>query len=88
MVENVNGVQGAGGGMQARKLNKVYSFDAVERGTDRVELSNDVMTVRGLDKARMEKIMDIRRQIAEGTYVTPEKLNISLDRALDDALDR
>lgn len=87
MVENVNGIQGAGG-MQARKLNKVYSFGTVERGTDRVELSNDVMTVRGLDKARMEKIMEIRRQIADGTYVTPEKLHASLDRALDDALGR
>jgi len=35
---------------------------------------------------RSDKVMAIRRAIADGTYETPEKLEIMLDRLIEDLL--
>src|SRR5688500_14992637 len=37
---------------------------------------------RRLPKVRLEKVMKIREQIAAGTYVTEEKLQVTVDRLL------
>ena len=37
-----------------------------------------------LPEIRHEKVQEIRRQIAAGTYETPEKLDSALDRLLDE----
>lgn len=37
---------------------------------------------RDLPAVRLERVMEIRRRIADGTYVTEEKLNATIDRLL------
>jgi hypothetical protein len=53
---------------------------------DTVRLSSDVMRLRGVEGIRFEKVMAIRGQLAAGTYMTPEKLDVALDRAIDHML--
>lgn len=89
MTDSIGGIGGAAGNAQAHKVRQAYSFTSQPaRAGDSVELSNDVMTVRGVDKLRMDRIMEIRQQLKDGTYVTPQKLDKALDRALDDLLSR
>jgi negative regulator of flagellin synthesis FlgM len=39
-----------------------------------------------LPEIRHEKVEEIRRQIASGTYETPEKLELALDRMMDELM--
>ena len=39
-----------------------------------------------LPEIRHEKVEEIRRQIAAGSYETPEKLELALDRMLDEMM--
>ncbi len=87
MVDHIGGINGAMGNISTRKIKQAYQQNNTPAQiNDTVEISNDVMTVRGVDKPRLDKIMEIRQQIKDGTYMTDEKLNVALDRALDDAL--
>ena len=87
MVDNINGINGAAGNAPVRKVRQAYqNFSQPAKVSDTVELSSDVMTVRGVDKVRLDRIMEIRQQLKDGTYLTPEKLDVALDRALSDAL--
>jgi negative regulator of flagellin synthesis FlgM len=56
------------------------------RGSDTVEISGiqTFMTVLKANDVRADKVADVRAQIAAGTYVTDEKLDIAIDRLLDD----
>lgn len=40
-------------------------------------------SVSGSGEIRLDRVADIRRQIADGSYETPEKLDAALDRLLD-----
>jgi negative regulator of flagellin synthesis FlgM len=40
--------------------------------------------IERLPEIRHEKVEEIRRQIAAGTYETPEKLELALDRLFDE----
>lgn len=54
--------------------------------TDSVEISEAARRaseVQSPDGIRWDRVEAIRRQIAEGTYETEEKLSIALDRLLD-----
>ncbi len=54
---------------------------------DRVELSEQarlMALLRQLPDVRHDRIESIRTAIAEGSYVTDEKLSVSIDRLLDD----
>ena len=69
------------------KTKTVYRFaeKAELEKLDSVELSKEVMSLRGVDgDVRMDKVMQIRRELAEGRLFSTE----SFDRALDRALDR
>ena len=69
-----------------------FSIDAgqsVRAGTprDHVEISPLGQMLDGISRLpeiRHEKVEEIRRQIAAGTYETPEKLDVALDRLLDE----
>ena len=37
-----------------------------------------------LPEIRHEKVEEIRRQIADGSYETPDKIQVALDRLLDE----
>ena len=60
--------------------------------TDQLDLSSNVSSVNRLDSVsetagsgeiRIDRVAEIRRQIADGSYETPEKIDAALDRLLD-----
>ncbi len=69
-----------------------FSVDAgqtVQAGSprDHVEISPLGQMLDGisqLPEIRHEKVEELRRQIASGSYETPEKLEFALDRLLDE----
>ncbi len=61
------------------------------RPRDHVEISPLGQMLDGisqLPEIRHEKVEEIRRQIAAGSYETPEKLELALDRMLDEMIGR
>jgi negative regulator of flagellin synthesis FlgM len=53
---------------------------------DRVEISDTAQALSSLDpdsSVRAEKVAEIRDAIANGTYLTDEKISIAADRLLD-----
>ena len=59
---------------------------------DQLDLSSNVSGVNRLDSTsqvagggeiRINRVAEIRRQLADGSYETPEKLDAALDRLLD-----
>ncbi len=85
MVDHVPHVGGAGAGASARKLSKVYTQSEAIRSADAVSLSPEVLRLKGIEGIRLDKVMEIRRAIADGSYLTPAKLDQALDKAIDDA---
>ncbi len=56
-------------------------------GRDRVELSehaHHLDAIRALPDVRSAKVEAIKQAIANGTYESPEMLQVALDRLLDD----
>ncbi|MGZ8993694.1 MAG: flagellar biosynthesis anti-sigma factor FlgM [Burkholderiaceae bacterium] len=56
-------------------------------GMDEVSISPEadlVSQVHQMPDIRADKVADIRAQIASGAYETDEKLNVALDRLLDE----
>ncbi len=54
---------------------------------DQVEISPLGQMLDGISRLpeiRHERVQEIRRQIAEGTYETPAKLELALDRLVDE----
>jgi anti-sigma28 factor (negative regulator of flagellin synthesis) len=88
MVDNVSGIGGMGDAQASQQARKAYELPEVPRGQDEVALSSDVMKLRGMPGINFEKVMEVRKALAEGTYLTPEKLDKALDRAIDDAARR
>ena len=56
-------------------------------GVDRVEISpiaRMMSEVAALPDIRAEKVAQVRAEIQAGTYITPEKLDIAIERLLQD----
>ena len=54
---------------------------------DRVEISpiaRLMSEISALPDIRAEKVVQVRAEIQAGTYITPEKLDIAIDRLLED----
>jgi len=56
---------------------------------DRLDISNHVNRLEAVSPAngsdiRVDRVADLRRQIASGNYDTPDKLDAALSRFLDD----
>lgn len=86
---------GAGGPQGPSPVYPRLAGFSVEAGTtvqaglprDQVEISPLANMLDGIDRLpeiRHERVEEIRRQIADGVYETPEKLEIALDRLLDE----
>lgn len=61
-------------------------FGAAPPPVDRVEISDAAQALSALDPdsgVRAEKVAEIREAIANGTYLTDEKVSITADRLLD-----
>jgi negative regulator of flagellin synthesis FlgM len=55
---------------------------------DKLELSNidHLLTRLKTNDVRVDKVTDIKAQIAAGTYETDEKLNATVDKLLDEVI--
>ncbi len=57
------------------------------RKLDTVEISDSaryLSEIRKLPEVRQEKVNAVREQIAAGTYLTPEKMEITVSRLMED----
>ncbi len=86
MVDNLQGVNGMGGMQPSRRSKTTYRMSDAPVPADSVEISSDVMRLRGIEGVRMDRVMAVKSQIAAGEYFSAGKLDKALDRALDDAL--
>lgn len=86
LVDNINGVNGLGGMQPTRRIKNAYRMSDMPKPADSVEISSDVMRLKGVEGLRMDRVMAVKSQVAAGTYFTAEKLDIALDRALDEAM--
>ena len=85
-VFSTQGSQGLGGikGVEAAKAAQASAKQGVGEVHDAVNLSTDaVRAAESASDIRMDKVAAIRAAIAQGTYETPEKLDIALDRLLE-----
>jgi negative regulator of flagellin synthesis FlgM len=85
-VFSTQGSQGVGvvKGVEAAKAAQAASQQGVGEVHDAVNLSTDaVRAAESASDIRMDKVASIRAAIAQGTYETPEKLDIALDRLLE-----
>ena len=57
--------------------------DATGRITDEVQISQGAQEAAS-DEIRLDRVLQIREAIANGSYETPEKLDLALDRLLDE----
>ncbi len=85
MVEHIPQVSGGADGVSPKKLRRAGKTEG-NAPTDAIELSSEVMRLRGIEGIRLEKVMKIRRAVLSGAYLTADKLDVALDRAIDDAL--
>ncbi len=88
-------IHGAGGAQGPQPIYPRLAAFTVEAGQtvqtqaprDRVEISPIGRMLDGvarLPEIRHEKVEEIRSQIASGVYETPEKLELALDRMMDE----
>lgn len=85
-VFSTHGAQALGGvkGVESAKAAQAAAQQGVGEVHDSVTLSIDaVRSAEGASDIRFDKVNAIRAAIADGSYDTPEKLDIALDRLLD-----
>ena len=86
MVDNVGGVNPLANNGQAKRLQKAYRPEAeAPRGADSVKISSDLQKLKETEGIRMDKVLEVKKALADGTYVTEEKLDKALDKAIDEA---
>lgn len=65
--------------------NKVSATDAGSAApVDQLDISAEAQLMSQTNEIRADRVADIRAQIANGQYETPEKINSALDRMLDE----
>jgi anti-sigma28 factor (negative regulator of flagellin synthesis) len=82
-MDQVNAVNGLGAMQPARRMKAAYRMSDAPAPTDSVEVSSEVMRLRGVEGVRLDRVMAVKSQIAAGNYFTAEKFDIALDRAID-----
>jgi anti-sigma28 factor (negative regulator of flagellin synthesis) len=85
---NVNGI-GSSSPVQkivANPIQKQIPADAPARASDRLDLSGASHLLQTLksNQVRTDKVQSIKSQIEAGTYEDDHKLNVAIDRLLDD----
>jgi len=86
MVDHVGGVNPLGGADHAQRMKKAYQADALPgRGEDGVRISAELQRLKQIEGIRLDKVLAVRKALENGTFVTDEKLDAALDRAIDDA---
>ena len=65
--------------------NKVSATDSGSAApVDQLDISAEAQMMSQTNEIRGDRVADIRAQIANGQYETPEKINTALDRMLDE----
>ncbi len=85
--QNTSGAQRS----QAQKPVEASEPNRMSQPADELDLSSsagvnrlaDTGAIAGGGEIRIDRVADIRRQIADGVYETPEKLDAALDKLLD-----
>lgn len=86
MVDNISGVNPLGNSQKSGRLRKVYGQPAQQaKASDSVQVSSEIKELSKMEGIRLEKVMEMKKAIADGNYLTDEKLDVSLDRAIDEA---
>ena len=67
----------------ARSANSVGTRAAPEDRVEISELASFLSRLAELPDVRAKRIVQVRNAIAGGTYETPEKLDVAVDRLLD-----
>jgi negative regulator of flagellin synthesis FlgM len=88
----IHGLNGTGGAQPIYPRLAAYTVESgssvgVSAPQDQVEISSIGRMLEGIESLpdiRHERVAAIRQQIAQGVYETPEKLEIALDRLLDE----
>ena len=88
----IHGLNGAGGAQPIYPRLAAYTVEqgssaSVSAPRDHVEISSlgqMLDSVHRMPEIRHERVEEIRRQIADGIYETPEKIEIALDRLMDE----
>ncbi len=85
--------------MQIRRTTNIQSTNAVNLDTqnkvstaensstapvDQLEISAEAQRISQTGDVRADRVADIRAQIANGQYESPEKINSAIDRMLDE----
>ena len=91
-MSEINGIQGPGDlppiqPVQPNKAAPVEPQQAPARADDTVEISQVarlLSKVAEIPEVRAEKIASVRAQIEAGTYITPEKIDITVERLLQE----
>ena len=78
--ESVNSVQG----VEAIDVTSKTQSEGLAEVRDNVSLSVDaVQAAETVSDVRLDRVNSIRAAIADGSYETPEKLDVAIDRLLD-----
>lgn len=75
--QGVNQIKGVDASQAARQQGVGEVHDAVAMSVDAVRAAESAGDIR------LDKVAAIRAAIADGSYETPEKLDLALDRLLD-----
>lgn len=88
---NINPIQPANGMIPVTgpRLEAVRPGGAIPNGigVDRVEISpiaRMMSEISALPDIRAERVAQVKAEIQAGTYITPEKMDIAIDRLLED----
>ena len=91
----MSGINPIGSGWNIQNITQQPIFksippSAVPRATDRLELSGHSHLLAALrsNEVRVDKVAVIKSQIEAGTYESDEKLNMAIDRMLDEIIMR
>ena len=77
---SVNSVQG----IEATESTAKTQAEGLSEVRDNVSLSVDaIQEVETVGDVRLDRVNSIRAAIADGSYETPEKLDVAIDRMLD-----
>ena len=85
-ITSTHGSQGVAGlkGVEAAKAADAAVNNGVGEVRDSVSLSVDAVQAAGTaSEIRLDRVNAIRAAIADGSYETPEKLDLALDRLLE-----
>jgi len=82
--QGLSAVKGLEAAQAAEQATEVTSRQGVTEVHDAVTLSTEaVRAAESGSDIRMDKVAALRAAIADGSYETPEKLDIALDRLLE-----